>query len=84
MGIVLKASVKEKISGSVFWEWFIIENLGERVEVTREEAMDYVRKNGLVVMYETSEGKIWDTPDGAFQEKHKGEFKGKIEKLWER
>lgn len=84
MGIVLKASVQERITGTIFWEWFIIENLEEKVEVTKEEALDYIERNGLVVAYETREGKVWDTPDGEFQRRNKGKFNGKIERLWEK
>lgn len=41
-------------------------------QITREEAKQIIQENGLVEVYESKDGKVFDTPDRAFQKKYKG------------
>lgn len=40
--------------------------------ITREEAIQIIRDNGLVKVYDDRNGKIWDTPEKSFQSKYRG------------
>lgn len=45
----------------------------ELSEITRDTAISLIRENGLVLAYQSKkDGRIYDTPDKAFQEKFKG------------
>ena len=40
--------------------------------ISKEEARDIIRKNGLIVAYSDESGVIWDTPDKSFLETYRG------------
>lgn len=40
--------------------------------ISKEEAMAAIREEGLVEVHKDKDGKVWDTPDRAFQKKYKG------------
>lgn len=43
-------------------------------EVTGKEARAIIEERGLVKVYETKDGSVWDTPDQAFYNKYAGYF----------
>ncbi|MBQ3722551.1 MAG: hypothetical protein II851_02465 [Bacteroidales bacterium] len=44
-------------------------------EISGKEARALIEERGLVKVYETNDGSVWDTPDRAFYEKYKGYFR---------
>ena len=43
-------------------------------EVTGREARALIEEHGLVKVYETKDGSVWDTPDRAFYNRYQGYF----------
>ena len=41
-------------------------------EVNRQEAREYIKKHGLVLVYQDELGKVYDKPDSPFRERFKG------------
>lgn len=77
-GIVMRSRVVSRVDGSEGWEWRIVTNpcgyYGRDVrEVSRTEAWDYIRDNGLVEALETSDGTVWDSPDKSFLVRYRGD-----------
>lgn len=76
-GIVMMSRTVSKIDGTSGWEWHIVTDPLGYVDrdirpVSRREAMDFIRGNGLVEALETPYGTVWDTPDRSFQRRFKG------------
>lgn len=40
--------------------------------IDREEALELIRENGLVVAHSDRDGVVYDTPDKLFQERYRG------------
>ena len=62
-----------------------ITNFGSR-QVTRQDAKDYIRDNGLELVYKTPNGEIYDLPDRPFKSKFPINTKNKmwlIDHIWE-
>lgn len=74
MAIVMRSAIRNRfLPDMIAWEYYIIETpFAKPKEVGREKAMAYVKDMGLVEAYHTSDGIIYDTPDGEFQRMYKG------------
>ena len=73
--IVIKTYSRCKITGDMGVEYEMITNpLRKGKMMTKEEAMQYVEKHGLVKAIEGKDGVVWDTPGREFQTKWKGCF----------
>ena len=73
--IVLHSRTKEKISCTYGYEWSIhtfhrLKN-GELVTknrlTTKEKALEFIEKHGLVESFRTEDGQVYDTPEGDFK-----------------
>lgn len=71
-GIVMRSPVRIVPTGDTYYEYHIVYAPLKEKLVTRQEAMDYIRENGLVEALDCDDGTVWDTPDKAFKRKHKG------------
>ncbi len=47
-------------------------------EVTKKEALAYIKENGLVLALDTEDGRIWDTPEGSFKNTYHIDSKAKM------
>jgi hypothetical protein len=73
--IVMRSKVKEKITGSCFFEWCRIDGRRDRFgylhltyrRLSREKADELIDKLGLKESHRAKEGDIYDTPEGAFK-----------------
>ena len=77
VGIVMMSRTVSKIDGASGWEWHIVTDPLGQVDkdirsVSRREAMDFIRDNGLVEALDTPEGTVWDSPDRSFLRRFKG------------
>lgn len=74
MAAVMRSIIRNKfLPDWITWEYYIIETpFVKPKEVGKEKAMAYVKQHGLVEAYHTSDGVIYDTPDGEFLERYKG------------
>lgn len=48
--------------------------------LSREEALERIREQGLVMVHKMGHGAIWDLPDEPFLEKHEGFFSRRIKR----
>lgn len=70
--IVIKTYSRCKITGDMGVEYEVVTNpLRKGKMMTKEEAMQYVEKHGLVKAIEGKDGVVWDTPGREFQTKWK-------------
>ena len=73
--IVIHSRTQEKISGTCGYEWskhtfhrlMSGELVTKSVLLTRQKALDVIRRLGLVESHRTEDGEIYDTPDGEFK-----------------
>ena len=55
------------------------------IEITRQEAKEYIRKHGLTLAYSTKDGDVYDSPKSQFKTRFKIHTKKQadtIERLW--
>ena len=73
--IVMRSRVKERITGSCFFEWCSIKGWRTAAgylhlqykKLTREKALELIDKLGLTESHRTKDGEVYDTPDGAMK-----------------
>lgn len=61
--IVLISLVEARPTGDVGHEYWIVSSPLTRWQVTRQEALDFIKDHGLVCTLKTKDGKVYDTAD---------------------
>lgn len=54
--------------------------LREPKEISKKEALEIIRENGFILVYDNDNGKIWESPDKEWSKKYKGVFAREAQK----
>lgn len=59
-------------TGDVWREWYIVTDPLHGYLVTRDKALDYIKREGLVEALDCKDGTVYDKPGETFYKRYKG------------